>query len=113
MMSAIHGPTALNRIAKSIAMPTREQLASPIQLCDLPAAIHATAAHVAYEPGAGSPVGLTGVSVGYGDQDTGLGTETLSHGKYGEYLAGANNRLATDNVIDKDGPHLWPPDRFR
>jgi len=50
MMSAVHGPTALNSIAKSITMPTREQLASPIQACDLPAAIDPIAPDVADEP---------------------------------------------------------------
>jgi hypothetical protein len=50
VVCSVQWSTALNRVAKSITMPTREQPPGAVELRDLPAAIHSVAAHVAYEP---------------------------------------------------------------
>ena len=61
MMSSVHRPVALHRIAKAVAVPAGEEPASTIELCNLPAAIHPIGVNVADKPGtlaaeaAGSP----------------------------------------------------------
>ena len=50
-MGPIHRSAALHRVAEPVAVPAGEEPAAAIELCNLPAAIHAIRANVANEPG--------------------------------------------------------------
>jgi len=51
----------------------------------------------------GNPVGMIGTLLGYGYQDTGLGTASTANG-YGYNLPGATDLLAAQNMIDALDP---------
>jgi hypothetical protein len=53
----------------------------------------------------GNPVGMIGTLLGYGYQDTGLGTASTANG-YGYNLPGATDLLAAQNMIDALDPIL-------